>query len=210
MSKPFDKNKIDVTQAFLVFMATVGDCARTAVALDLEPSQVRELAEAEGWSEKIRRVSLMSKGGKPGDWERAQNRCLCFVQAQVLREQVNRLLSECASLTNEELMARACVKTRDGGTQLSAKFLVDMASAAESCHRMAYMALDDTTSSRQDREQDSPGAKTSDLHAAIIASLSNPTATVPASSLLLDEAQKITGAYAQTERESSAPSATLS
>jgi len=87
------------------------------------------------------------------------------------------------------LLARSCVKTRDGGTQLSAKFLTDMANAAEACHRMSYAALNDTVSERQDREQESPGAKTNDLHAAIVASLSNPSATVPASTLMLEEAK---------------------
>lgn len=191
MRKPFDKNRVDVAAVFLTYMALIGDTERTALAFDLEPQQIEELAESEGWREKIRRVSVMSKSGKPGDWERAQNRALCFVQAQCIREQVNRLLRECAGMTDEELLSRACVKTRDGGRQLSAKFLVDMASAAEACHRMAYAALSDTVSERQDREGDGPEGKASDLHAAIIASLSNPAAApAPASVLLLDEATK--------------------
>ena len=212
MPKPFDKNKIDVTQAFLIFMATVGDVQRTAVALDLEPEQVEELAESEGWREKIRRVSVMSKGGKPGDWERAQNRALSFVQAQVLREQVNRLLRECAGMTDEELLSRACVRTRDGGTQLSAKFLVDMANAAEACHRMAYMALNDTVSERQDREQEAPGTKTNDLHAAIVASLSSPSSTTSPANLLSQETKSamedLAGPVVLAERDPGAPSET--
>lgn len=173
--KRVDKNKVDVSQVFLAFMTFVGDAERTAASLDLEPAQVRELAEAEGWNEKIRRVSLMSKSGRPGDFERATNRALCFVQAQCIRQQVNRLLAECAEMSNEELLSRACVRSRDGGTQLSAKFLVDMASAAEACHRMTYAALGDTITERAEAEGGSgKGPSSNDLHAAIIASLSNP------------------------------------
>lgn len=173
--KPIDKNKIDVAQAFLVYMACVGDTDKTAVALDLEPEQVRLLAESEGWTDKIRRVSLMSKSGKPGDFERATNRALAFVQAQCIREQVNRLLREVTKMTDDELLSRACVRTRDGGQQISAKFLVDLAGAAEACHRMAYMALGDTVTERAEREGGGTGGPNSnDMHSAIIAHLSNP------------------------------------
>src|SRR6266542_1146087 len=96
MSKPIralDKNRIDVAQAFLLFMATIGDYDRVAAALDLEPEQVRELAESEGWTDKIRRVSVMSKSGKPGDFERAQNRALCFFQVYMINIHIDQLLS---------------------------------------------------------------------------------------------------------------------
>jgi len=174
--KPFDKNKIDVAQAFLVWMATVGDSEKTAVALDLEPEHVKALADEEGWHEKIKRVSLQSKNGKPGDYERMVNRCLNFVQAQTLRQNINRLLTEVTNMTNDELLARACVRTKTGDMQLSAKFFVDLANAAEAAQRMSYAALSDTAGERSDRENDvGPGQGANDMHAAIIASLSNPS-----------------------------------
>lgn len=190
MSKPVNKNKVDVSQCFLMFMATLGDCDRVAAALDLEPGQVKAMAESEGWAEKIRRVSLMSKSGKPGDFERATNRAINFVQTQVLREQVNRLLREVQAMTDDELLSRACVRTRDGGMQLSAKFLVDVAAAAEAAQRMSYMALGDTCSERAERDGTGPaGQSGNDLHAAIIASLSNPSADPgPVTQRLIEEA----------------------
>jgi hypothetical protein len=193
MSRALDKNKVDVSQAFLAYMTFVGDVERTAHALDLEPKQIQELAEAEGWQDKIRRVSLMSKSGKPGDFERATNRALCFVQAQVLRQQVNRLLTEVQAMTNEELLSRACVRTRDGGMQLSAKFLLDMAACAETCHRMTYAALGDTITERCEAEggNGQKGPSSNDLHAAIIASLSNPDAQPePVTQQLIAEANE--------------------
>jgi hypothetical protein len=199
--RTFDKTKHDISAIFLTFMALMGDSEKTALAFDIEPASVEALAEDEGWREKIRRVSLMSKSGKPGDFERAQNRALCFVQAHQLRQQVDRLLKECAGMTDEELVARSCVRTRDGGTQLSAKFLVDLTSAAEACHRMSFAALNDTASERMDRGTDGQEGKTGDLHLAIVAALSNPAATMPAKPLLLEEtASKV---HAIAERESS-------
>lgn len=187
MSKPFDKNRIDVAQAFLIFMSLVGDCERTAAALDLEPEQVRQLAEAEGWTEKIRRVSIMSKGSKPGDWERSQNRAMAFCQAHLIRQQIDRLLRVTSALDDEELMSRCSSITKSGDRQLSAKFFCDLTQAAEACHRMAYAALGDTVTERVDQLAGSPEGKTSDLHSAIIAALSNPAASVPSSTLLLEE-----------------------
>lgn len=174
-TKAIDKNKVDVVQTFFAYMTFVGDVDRTAHAMEMEPAQVREMAEAEGWNEKIRRVSVMSKSGRPGDFERATNRALCFVQAQCIRQQLNRLLKQVTDMTEDELMDRACVRTKDGGRQLSAKFFTDMANAAEACHRMSYAALGDTISERSEAE----GGKgqsggPNDLHAAIIASLSDP------------------------------------
>jgi hypothetical protein len=156
---------------------------------DLEPEQVRLLSEDEGWPAKIRRVSLMSKSGKPGDWERSQHRALCFVQAACLRNQVSRLLHEVTNMTNEELLSRACVRTRDGGAQLSAKFLVDLANAAEAAHRMGYQSLGDTVTERCDSDSVTGERSSNDLHAAIIASLSNPgESPLTVTKLLEDEA----------------------
>jgi hypothetical protein len=205
MHKLLDKNRIDVAQAFLVYMACIGDVEKVAIALDLEPSQVEQLAEAEGWRDKIRRVSIMSKSGRPGDFERAQNRALCFVQAQCIRQQLDRLLMECAGMTNEELLAKSCVRTRDGGSQLSAKFLLDMASAAEACHRMSYAALNDTVSERADRETDSRDNSSNDLHSAIIAALSNPSTTPPSTTLLLQEANEKVSDYSSAEVSDHSP-----
>lgn len=192
MSRIIDKNKVDVSQCFLAFMTFVGDVDRTAAALDLEPKQVRELAEAEGWADKLRRVSLMSKSGRPGDFERATNRALCFVQAQCIRQQLNRLLTEVTNMSVEDLMSRASVRTRDGAMQLSAKFFVDMAGAAEACHRMSYIALGDTITERTESEGGSgKGPNTNDLHSAIIAHLSDPSQQLgPVTDKLVAEANE--------------------
>jgi hypothetical protein len=183
-----DKNKVDVAQAFLMYMLCCGDVGRVAAGLNLEPEQVREMAESESWNIKLQRISVISKSGKPGDFERAQNRALCFIQAQLLRTQLNRLLVEVTNMTDEELLSRASVRTRDGGQQISAKFFTDMTNAAEACHRMTYMALGDTVTERQEREVGGSGGSSNDLHVAIIAHLSDP-AGEPAQAVKLLEAE---------------------
>src|SRR5262245_25474277 len=120
------KAKTDVAQVFLVFMATIGDVGKTAAALDLDPHFVAWLAEQEGWLAKVKRVSLMSKGDKPGDWERAQNRALCFVQAHRARMLMDRLILNLTGLNEDEFIAQFTVTSREGNQSLNARFFADM------------------------------------------------------------------------------------
>src|SRR6185503_17950727 len=94
----------DVAQIFLVFMALVGDAEKTAIALDLKPEFVRELANQHQWSEKVARISVLSKSGKPGDWERAQNRALNFVQCHRLRRAIDLQLAHLESMEIKDVM----------------------------------------------------------------------------------------------------------
>src|SRR5262245_50873198 len=98
------KEKSDIVQIFLIFMATIGDVDKTALALELDPEFVKWLAEQEGWSEKVRRLTIMSKSEKPGDWERAQNRALNYVQVHRIRMLLDRVIVQLFNCTAEELM----------------------------------------------------------------------------------------------------------
>lgn len=168
------KATTDCSQAFLMFMTLVGDVERTAYALKLDPEFVQRLADDEGWSAKIQRVSLMSRGQRPGDWERAVNRAMVFVQAHQLRTTIDKLLSEIREESGADLLAKCCTVDKFGNTHYSAKFLVDLASAMEACARISFVALGDTVTERVERDEaaEGGGMKVSDLHAAIIASLS--------------------------------------
>jgi hypothetical protein len=171
-----DKAKTDVSAIFLTYMALVGDVERTALAFNLDPADVSKLAESEGWAEKIRRVSLMSKSGKPGDFERAQNRALCFVQAHQIRTLVNRLSKQLLGIEcDEDFLQKISVSDKNGFSRVSAKVLTDLCTAAEACHRMSYAALGDTVSERLERvDEKGEATNVSEVHAAIIAALNNP------------------------------------
>lgn len=184
-----DKSKLDVSAIFLGYMALVGDVEKTALAFDMLPADVAELAEAEGWANKIRRVSVMSKSEKPGDWERAQNRALCFVQAYQIRQLINRWTQHLLKMDVEEMLTETATLDKVGGRHISARIISDLVTAAEACHRMSYNALGDTVTERiaQKGPDGAPG-KLQDTHAAIISAL-NGAAQLPLSKeVLLGEA----------------------
>lgn len=185
-----DKSKLDVAQIFLTYMSLVGDVDKTAAALDMEPKVVQALAEQEEWTEKVRRLSVMSRSGKPGDYERAQNRALNFVQAHRLRMTVDAMLRAFDGKTPEEIVEMFTTLDKKGDRHISARFLADLAAAAEKVQALSYAALGDTVKERVERAEANDGEMTPDqIHAAVIAALNSPHAPKPAVQLLEDEAK---------------------
>lgn len=184
------KGRVDVAQAFLMFMTLVGDVTRTAAALDLDPVFVEMLAKEEGWTAKIQRVSLMSKSEKPGDYERGVNRALCFVQAHRLRLILDRVLTQ---LEKEKDVVDAVAAKKEKGDSVSvtpsAKYFAEVAAAMEKAHAMSYHALGDTLTERKERDAlEGADASASQLHASLIAAL-NGVNVSPAKEL--DDAQDV-------------------
>ncbi len=173
------KNQADVSQIFLVYMATIGDVERTALALDIEPSFVLKLAKDEGWADKISRISLLSKSGKQGDWERGQNRALNYVQAHILRRMVDAQLVLLSDKKPEEVML---IVDKDGNEKYSAKIFLDLAATMQKVHEMTYSALGDSVKERTDKGPQGADATEDAMHASVIAALNKtglPTDTVP-------------------------------
>lgn len=198
-----DKSKIDVSAVFLGYMALVGDIDKTAIAFDLSPAEVSELAESEGWADKIRRVSVMSKSDKPGDWERAQNRALCFVQAYQIRQLINRWIKHFTDADIEDLLSRTGTTDKLGKEHYSAKIVSDLCAAAEACHRMSYAALGDTVTERIDRKATTgENATAGDMHSAVIAML-NSHHNLPVTKELLIEERKEAISTTASEPEAS-------
>lgn len=169
------KQRSDVAQIFLVFMATIGDVDKTALALELDPAFVQWLSVQEGWLDKVRRVSVMSKSGKPGDFERAQNRALNFVQAHRVRMLIDRVLTELVEMKPDDLTERLRTKDREGKpANLSGRFFADIMSALDKVHMLSYYALGDSVGERIERAKDGEERSANDIHAALIAALNNP------------------------------------
>lgn len=169
-----DVSQIDAAQVFLVYMALVGDIDKTALACDLDPIVVEQLADKFKWTEKIKRVSIMSKGEKPGSYEKACNRALNFAQAHLFRSLVQKVLENLAEKDGAELLA-CMASTKAGQVTLSAKLFSDLAAAAEKAHHLSYLALGDEVAGRE------AGATGKDddlsiesLHASVISALSHP------------------------------------
>jgi hypothetical protein len=174
MAKP-NKNSVNVTQVFLTYTALVGDVAKTAAALDLDPDFVRKLAHEEGWQSKLERICLIGKGGKPGDWERAANRALCYVQAHQTREVIGRVISRFQDMTDEEIIEAIASVAKDGTRHVSGRFFADLTAAMEKCHSMAYCALGDTAGERKENASDDADVvNATALHAAVLQALNNP------------------------------------
>lgn len=169
------KNQVNVVRVFLIYSAFVGDIEKTAAALNLDPAFVAKLAADEGWNRQLEKVVLMSKGGRPGDFERAQNRALSFVQAHQTSELINRVLEQFQGMTNEEVLEAIASVAKDGSRHVSARFFADLTAALEKCHSMKYAALGDTAGERVKREDgQSDEMNATALHLAVMGALNNP------------------------------------
>jgi hypothetical protein len=185
-----DKSKLDVAQIFLTYMSLVGDVDKTATALDMDPRVVQALAEQEEWIEKVRRLCVMSKSGKPGDYERAQNRALNFVQAHRMRMTVDAMLRAFDGLSPEEICEKLASFDKNGNAHISARFLSDLAAAAEKIQALSYAALGDSVKERVERAEANDGEMTPDqIHAAVIAALNAPHAPCVPAQLLENEVE---------------------
>lgn len=181
--------KADEVQIFHVFMVLVGDVEKTAAALDVDPDLVRSLAEKYNWTEKVRRISILSKGGTQGDWERAQNRALNFVQAHQLRRVIDLQLAQIAELPVDEVMKIKDQRTNE--VRYSARVLVDLATAMQRIHEMSYNALGDSVKERTAEQTKDDPITAGGLHTALISAL-NKSGTVPAPvETLADEANGV-------------------
>jgi hypothetical protein len=169
-----DKSKLDISQIFLTYMALVGDVEKVAVALNHPPAVIEQLAEEEGWREKVSRLCVLSKGGKPGDHERGVNRALNFVQAHQLRGVLSEMISHLANQSPEQTLEELTTRPRDKPAIISAKFLAELAAAMEKVQGMTYAALGDTLGERKDRDLAGNGELGADaLHAAVITALNS-------------------------------------
>lgn len=168
---------IDSAQVFLVFMASVGDVEKTALKCDLDPNVVRELAEHFDWTAKIKRVSLLSKTGRPDEYAKAVNRALNFSSAHLLRGIIQTVIDHLAKMEGTELLDTLTTTDNKGRITYSAKFLSDLASASEKAHFLSYMALGDEVANRGEPESEKEGGiSNAALHASVLNALSHPAA----------------------------------
>ncbi len=169
-----DKNRYDVSGIFSTYMSFVGDADQTAAALSLDPQVVVALATQEGWVEKVKHLSQMSKAGKPGDFEKAANRALNFVQAHRLRGVLTALLTNYEAKAPEDL-AEVSTNAKTGVKTVTCKFFADLASAMERVHQLSYAALGDSIAERNARlEEDGSEVSGDTLHRAVFAALNSP------------------------------------
>lgn len=199
------KQRADIAQIFMVFMATIGDVEKTALALEIDPAFVQWLATQEGWADKVRRLTVMSKTGKPGDFERAQNRALNFVQAHRVRTLIDRVLVELVKLSPEDLQGKFKSYDRQGKENgISARFFSDITAALDKVHQLSYNALGDSVGERLERQKDGDHASVNDIHTALIQALNHPSsaaASIVDTETLVLEASKEVSAQLSERKE---------
>ena len=192
MSKLVDKTQHDVVKIFLHFVASVGDVERTALACDLDPEIVRQLALSEGWAEKIKLLSLTSKssGLQAGEFERMQNRAMAWVQGHRLRQVLDRVICKLHEMPESELIDEITTKDKEGSKRMSARLFTDLATSLETVNGLCFAALGDTVPER--KPQSAGGAHTAaELHASLIAALNGPGAKAKPSDALIVEASQV-------------------
>jgi len=195
MSTPntnLDKRRIDVTKVFLIYLSTVGDVERTALACEMDPELVRKLAKSEEWDLKIRQLTLASKGKglQAGDFERMQNRALNWCQGHRMRQILDEVIAHYANMTPEEIVESMTSRdSKEGVPRVSARFFSDLAKALETVHGLTYAALGDTIPERGAMTSDEK-ANTAAVHASLIAALNGPGVKQIPSEQLVVEATK--------------------
>jgi hypothetical protein len=191
-----DKRRLDVVSIFLHYVASVGDVERTALACDLDPSIVRKLAVSEGWEDKIRRLTMVSKssGMQAGEYERMQNRALAWVGGHRLRQVLDKVICNLHSRSEDELLEEVTSVDRDGHRRMSARVFTDLAKALETVNGLCFAALGDTIPERKAASPDA-AASTAALHSALIAALNGPGGGrgVPSEQLVIDASEAIDG-----------------
>lgn len=183
-----DKRRHDVVGLFLIYLATVGDCERTALAANVDSEIVRKLALSEDWDKKIKSITLASKSGglQADEFARIQNRAIVWAQSSRLRQVLDRVVMNLHQQTDAELMEGLTEKTKEGNKKVNARVLVDLAKALETCSGMAFASLGDTIPERQTASP-SDKASVASLHASLIACLNNPNLRTKASDALVAE-----------------------
>ena len=187
------KNSVDVSAVFLTYVAFVGDVEKTAAARNLDPAFVTKLANDEDWNGKIKTICRMKADGRPGDWERAQNRALAFVQAHQTSLVLDRLIQHLGEKPDADLIDALTPTNKDGSPgPISAKVFSDLTAALEKLHHLKYLALGDTVKEREERAiEDGQQLGANALHSAVIAAL-NGCKQPPKVETLVAEAVDVT------------------
>lgn len=154
---PTGPEVVNRSAMFLTYLAFLGDVHRTAAALNIEPAQVAQAAEFEGWQKKVAHLKSVRSDMGPDEFLRELNRVVNFVQAVRLRSIMDTVLAKLG--TEESLNSWLTTYTKDTSNS-TAKALLDVIKCCEAVHRLTYTALGDVPSQRTLKDGDSSKAST--------------------------------------------------
>lgn len=180
----------DRSSVFLLYAANLGDVAKTAFAVGLDPVALLRVVDEEGWNRKLEPILEKIKSQRPQEFERGLNRCINFVQAFRFRQILERSIKLLTGWSDEQLVdyltPESFDKAGNASRKLSTRALADLASALEKSHSLSYQALGDTASERIKRPPSDGEGTALDLHARISAAMSGISASNSPRALLLD------------------------
>lgn len=140
MSTALVKQNLDVAKIFLAYLSFQGDVNRTALACDLEPETVRDLAVSEAWASKIEQFAELREQDQNAQIN--LNRTVNFVQARQLAGLVDAVIQHLNSAP--EVLIDSLTTTSKFGSSFTTKPLTDLVRAAEAIQGMTARALGDT------------------------------------------------------------------
>lgn len=152
------KDKHDVSQIFLTFLAFQGDADKTAYALDLDIAVVKDLARTEKWEAKVSSM-VQIREGEANDLQIQINRAINYVQSHRLRSVIDATLLHLTKDGVESMIDKLTVTGREGQKELKIRAITDLVRAAESVQMMTQRALGDTAGERAP-EKDKGGSRT--------------------------------------------------
>jgi hypothetical protein len=183
---------LDREQVFLLYANFAGDISRTAAALNISATAVLRMAEEEHWLAKLEPIIALSKSQRPGDWERACNRAVNFVQAHRMRLFLQRTVKRMSNMSDEEVEELLVDKrfNKDGeeiGAKFNTRALADLMAAIEKAHALTYQALGDTAPERAKRAADvDDGDSAQDIHAKLAQAMASAGMSNSPRALLFD------------------------
>ena len=142
------KDKHDVSQIFLTYLAFGGDADKASMALDLDVAIVRDLARAENWDKKVAQNAQIREG-EANDVQIQINRAINYVQSHRLRSVIDATLLHLTKDGVESMVDKLTVVGREGQRELKIKAITDLVKAAESVQLMTQRALGDTAGERE-------------------------------------------------------------
>ena len=147
--KPMDapnKNLLDVSQIFQTYLTFGGDVERTALAVGMQPVEVRTLAQSERWADKLSLWNEFQAGDKK-ELQIQINRAVNYVQAHRLRTIIDKVVTELSAKDGKgliDLLTEVHSGEKSSSEKFSARALTDLVKGAETCQLMTQRALGDT------------------------------------------------------------------
>ena len=151
-----NKNLLNVASIFEHYLTFSGDAAKTAVALNLDVQDVRDLATSERWADKVEAWTSLQQGGSQ-DVQVQINRAINYVQSHRMRSVLDKLVSHLSTKTADELVDMLTATSKNGNA-FSTRALTDLVKGIEACQLMTARALGDTVAERPDASKEKKGS----------------------------------------------------